>query len=179
MFGPDFLILKLAVAHVSGNIDERIELVEKEREDKQSQVILLRTTVRQNLATKSDQRLLARLETELEEIQMFRDLLVAHRDLHGRSEFQRFSKRKKLVKFLFRPVLVFLMTNASLLYVLCYFAHVPAKVCLFVIPASLVFLGWIWYTERNRFLRSANRHWEEMSNDIGKLLSKRKDKAGN
>jgi phage shock protein A len=71
--------------------------------------------------------------------------------------------------------LVWLVLNISLLYLLCYFAHLPYPLALAVIPATFVFLGWIWWRENKWFFHHAGILWHEMSKDFRNLNSKRKD----
>jgi len=165
MFNGLFDVIKSIAMNITGKVDDPAEVFEKTYRHKQNQATLLRSAVRQNRATKEERRQLAKLEEELKSFDQ------SPIDIE---------EWESVFKFLIRlPVLIFwLVTNLSLLFLLCYFAHLPLTAILFVVPAALIFLIWIWSAEHDRFFRRATNHWNEMVEDFGKLLSKRRNKRG-
>jgi len=160
---------------LSGKIDDPAEAFQKTYHHKQNQATLLRAAVRQNRATKEERRLLAKLDAELENFERKKRFLV---DRDFGPSVGKIQDMEESAKFFsqFTAVSFFVITTASLLFVLNYFIHLSVDVLPLVVPATLIFLGWIWFSERDWLLHRAGRHWSEMAKDLRESLSKKKDK---
>ncbi len=103
----------------------------------------------------------------------FGEIDRAMQELYKRQELKRERRTRLATQLGF--ALVWLILNISLLYLLCYYAHLPYLQALFVIPASFFFLRWSWWRENRWFFHRAGLLWQEMSEDLRNLKSSRND----
>ena len=96
--------------------------------------------------------------------------------MEGLPGIEELARRKEMTRLATQLgfALVWLVLNISLLYLLCYYAHLPYPLALGVIPATCLFLGWIWWRENSWFLHHAAILWREMLKDLRNLYSKGK-----
>jgi|GEM_PF-2397861 len=178
MFERLSLALEYVLLELLGKRKAAAEKLVETYQDKHTEIVLLRAAMRKNGITKTDSKRLAGLESQLKEIGKRKRYIGDRRfpsDLYEPDDLAAADRLwDDLVQMPF--IMSLLLVNASLLFLLCYFAHVPQQYYPLIIPTTVIFSIWIWSSEKDRFLLRAGNHWKEMADDFSESVKKRRTK---
>lgn len=107
---------------------------------------------------------------------LFEELLEVGRDVLELYKDDSLSEAKRLTglaSHLCFALVLLVLTITFLVYVFMCVEQPFIKLA--VIPATFLFMVWIWWRENRWFMHSAGMLWQEMSKDLQNLISGRKD----
>ena len=107
---------------------------------------------------------------------IFSELVEIGRDVQELSKDDSLSEAKRmagLVSHLCFALVLLVLTITFLVYVFICVEQPFIKLA--VIPATFLFMVWIWWRENRWFMHSAGMLWQEMSKDLQNLISGRRD----